>query len=338
MSINRTKQSRKRFLFFLFIVAVIVLGLGLVLSLKWGQSVVSWKTLFAVLTKSEHIDKEYLYVQTIRLPRTLTTLIVGVHLAVAGLLTQLITRNPLASPHIFGINSGASLAVVVSLVFVSNVSSTGYMLFAFAGAAIGAFLVWSLVGTNQKQPVQIALAGIAVHFFLSSLTEGLIIFNQHTTENMMFWLVGAVDQASWKEVQMIMPFTLIAFIVLLFMLPSFKLLSLDDDISTSLGQHIYLVKAIAALLIIVLAGSAVAICGPIGFVCLIVPHIARALVGIQLPLLVPMTMILGGSLLVYADLLSRFIHYPYESPVGILTAALGGPFFIYLARKKGGSA
>ncbi|WP_311198752.1 FecCD family ABC transporter permease [Paenibacillus hexagrammi] len=251
------------------------------------------------------------------------------------------TKNPLASPHVFGINAGASLAVVFGIVVVYHVSSTASVVFAFVGAAAGALLIGSLAGGGPNQYVRLALAGITVHFLLSSLTEGFILLNQHSSDSIMFWLVGSVSQAGWKEVRMILPFFAGGLLLLGCMLPSFRLLTMDDEFAAGLGQRVAVVRAIAILIVIVLSGSAVAICGPIGFICLIVPHIARALVGNKLPLLVPFTALLGGALLggallVYADFVSRFIAFPYESPVGIITSAIGAPFFIYLTRKKEG--
>ncbi|WOZ38370.1 FecCD family ABC transporter permease [Paenibacillus polymyxa] len=332
-SISSKKQSRSRFLLFLFLVSLILLILGLLFSLKWGPASISWAELYQALTY-QHSNKVHLYIQTLRLPRTLTACMVGTLLALAGLLTQLTTRNPLASPHVFGINAGASLAVVLGLVLSAQLSATSTMLMAFAGAAAGAWLVWSLAGFADKQPVRLALAGITIHFMLSSLTEGFIILNQYSTESMIFWLAGSVSQAGWTEVRMILPFFITSLVLLVMLLPALRLLLLEDEIAAGLGQRVPLVRALALMLVIVMAGSAVAVCGPIGFVCLIVPHIARALVGTRLSLLVPMTALGGGLLLVYADLLSRIISFPFESPVGIVTSAVGGPFFIYLARKK----
>ncbi|MFD0682243.1 MULTISPECIES: FecCD family ABC transporter permease [unclassified Paenibacillus] len=336
-SVRLEKQNRTWFLLFLFCLSSLLLAVGILFSLKWGQAQVSWHTLFEALTYQAQ-DKVHLYIQTLRLPRTLAACIVGIHLALAGLLTQLTTKNPLSSPHVFGINAGASLAVVFGLVAITGLSLLSTMLFAFVGAAAGALLVWSLAGSGGgKQYVRLALAGITVHFLLSSLTEGLIILNQYSTDSMIFWLVGSVNQAGWPEVRMILPFFIGGLLLLGFMLPSFRLLLIDDEIAAGLGQRVVLVRAVGMLLVIVLAGSAVAICGPIAFICLIVPHIARALVGNRLTILAPLTALLGGILLVYADLLSRVIAFPFESPVGIVTSVIGGPFFIYLARRKGGA-
>ena len=310
--------------------------IGVICSLKWGQAPVSWRTLLEALTY-QGSDKAHLYIQTLRLPRAIMACIVGMQLALAGLLTQLTTKNPLASPHIFGINAGAALAVVVGLVALPHFGNIGLIGFAFVGAALSALLIWSLAGAGRQQYVRLALAGITIHFLMSSLTEGFIIMNQHATDSMIFWLVGSLNQAAWTEVRIILPFFVGGMVLFSFMLPSFKLLLMDDDIAAGLGQRINLVRGISILLVILLAGSAVALCGPIGFVCLLVPHMARAMVGTNLTVLGPLTALLGGILLLYADFLSRFIAFPFESPVGIVTSAIGAPYFIYLARKQGGA-
>ncbi|MDD9270929.1 FecCD family ABC transporter permease [Paenibacillus sp. GCM10023248] len=330
------KQSRKWPLLFLFCAAVLVMLIGVVCCLKWGQAPVTWRTLFEAVTY-QGSDKTHLYIQTLRLPRAIMACLVGMQLALAGMLTQMTTKNPLASPHIFGINAGAALAVVIGLVALPQLGNFGLIGFAFGGAALSALLIWSLAGAGRQQYVRLALAGITIHFLMSSLTEGFIIMNQHATDSMIFWLVGSLNQAGWSDVRIIAPFFIGGMALFSLMIPAFKLLLLDDDIAAGLGQRVSVVRAISIALVLALAGSAVALCGPIGFVCLLVPHIARALVGPNLHILGPFTALLGGILLVYADFLSRFIAFPFESPVGIVTAALGAPYFIYLARKQGGA-
>lgn len=330
------KQGRVRPLLFLFVAAAASLLLGMLASLKWGAASVSWRDLYEAITYQGQ-EKAHLYIQTLRLPRTLTTAAVGMQLALAGLLTQLLTKNPLASPHIFGINAGAALAVVLGLALSSELSPIYAVLLAFVGAAAGALLIWSLAGNGPKQVVRLALAGITIHFLLSSMTEGIVIFHQHSTESIMFWLVGSVSQATWTDFNILLPFFIGGLGAVGVMLPSFRLLVLDDDVAAGLGQRVNIVRGIGILLVIVLAGSAVALCGPIGFICLLVPHISRQLVGSRLSVLVPFTALLGGAMLVFADVLSRAISFPYESPVGIVTSAIGAPFFIYLTRKRGGA-
>lgn len=333
------KQSRKTALLLLFSGGVALLVVSFLLSLKIGPARIGWGTIFEAMfspASTATSTKEHLYISTLRLPRAVLACIVGVQLALSGLLTQLVTKNPLASPHVFGINAGASLAVVFGLLFVPAASLLGSIGLAFAGAVIGAITIWSLAGKGPGQYVSLALAGITVHFLFASLTEGAMILNQYSTESMIFWLVGSVNHASWQHVAMLLPFLGAGLIILVCLLPSLRVLGLDDAVALGLGLKLNAVRAIAMLLVVMFGGSAVAICGPIGFVCLIVPHIAKAIVGYNLKVLLPFTALLGAIVLLLADVLSRWIAFPFESPVGIVTALIGAPSFIYLARRQGG--
>jgi len=330
------KRSRTGRPLLLFSLSALLLLLGIAGSLKWGPAHISWRELLGALT-GRGDGKTELYIRLLRLPRALTACMAGAQLALAGLLTQLATKNPLASPHLFGVNAGAAFFVVVGLAAFPGFSAPLAVALAFAGAGAGALLVWSLAGGGRFSPVQLALAGITVHFLLSALTEGMIVLNQQSADSMVFWLVGSVSQASWRDVRLLSPVLGLSLLALLALLPSLRLLVVDDEVAAGLGQRVAAVRTAAFVLVLLLAGSAVALCGPIGFLCLIVPHIARALIGGRLGPLVPLTALLGGALLVCADLAGRFIAFPYESPVGIVTSALGAPLFLYLARRRGGT-
>ena len=259
-------------------------------------------------------------------------------MALAGLLTQLVTKNPLASPHVLGINAGASLAVVAGLLLLTTSSLLSMIGLAFAGAIVGALVIWFLAGNSRKSYVTLALAGISVHFLFASLTEGAMILDQYSTESMISWLVGSVNHANWQHIRLLVPLVGAGMLLLAFLTPSLRLLELDDDMAIGLGTKLNALRAASILLVVLFAGSAVAICGPIGFVCLIVPHMARAILGRRnnrLHVLVPFTALLGSILLLSADVLSRWIAFPFESPVGIVTALVGAPAFLYLARRQG---
>ncbi|MFB5269511.1 FecCD family ABC transporter permease [Paenibacillus enshidis] len=330
------KQNRVPVLLFLFSGGTVLLVISFMLSLKIGPAHMSWRSIFEAIFTTGSDLKEHLYIRTLRLPRAVLSGIVGAQLALAGLLTQLVTKNPLASPHVFGINAGASLAVVAGLLFIPSSSLLSSMGLAFAGAVMGALTIWSLTGKGPRQYITLALAGITVHFLFASLTEGAMLLNQYSTESMIFWLVGSVNHATWQHVSILVCILITGLIILLCLLPSLRMLELDDEVAVGLGMKLNAVRAAAMLLVVLFAGSAVAICGPIGFVCLIVPHIAKALIGSDLNVLAPFTALLGAILLLLADVLSRWIAFPFESPVGIVTAFIGAPAFIYLARRQGG--
>ncbi|MFD1737865.1 FecCD family ABC transporter permease [Bacillus salitolerans] len=329
-------RATKRFVYFglLFIGGILILLIGIMISTSIGMSEV---TFFHVAESffSTDLTKEHLIAQTVRLPRAIIACIIGANLAVAGAIMQAITRNPLASPQIFGINAGASLLVVASTVFFTGLSSNSLIYFAFIGAAVGGFLVYYLGSAGGGMtPVKLALAGIAIHFFLSALTEGLIIFHEHTTEGILFWLAGAVDSKDWQDVETLLPWAAFGLLGSFLVAKSISILSLGENVAKGLGQNVGWIRIISGGLVVVLAGASVSIAGPIGFVGLIIPHITRYLVGIDYRIVLPFSALFGAILLIYADILARFIAFPYESPVGIVTALLGAPFFFYLIKRR----
>ncbi|MCA0969760.1 iron ABC transporter permease [Halobacillus litoralis] len=280
--------------------------------------------------------KDAAIIQTIRLPRAVVGMVVGACLAIAGAVMQSITNNPLASPQIFGVNAGASLMVVVGVVLFPDFAPGTLIYFAFLGAALGGMVVYYMASTGGGMtPVKLALAGITVHLFLSSLIEGIVLFNETSTEDVLFWLAGGIDGRNWGDVQLLVPWFLMGFILALVIAKSLTILSLGDDVAKGLGQNIGWIRGASAVLVIILAGVSVAVAGPIGFIGLMIPNIVKALVGSDYRIVIPLSALLGAALLTIADVLSRFIAFPSESPVGIVTALIGAPFFLYLARKGG---
>nr|WP_209124763.1 iron ABC transporter permease [Alkalihalobacillus sp. BA299] len=331
----KDNHSRSRFIYFglLLFIGIIFLIIGILISISIGMSDVQFNHVIESFYVSE-LAKEHLIVQTVRLPRAIIACIIGASLAVAGAIMQAITRNPLASPQIFGINAGASFIVVAATVFFSGLSQSTFVYFAFLGAVMGGMMVYYLGSSGSGMtPIKLALAGIAIHFFLSALTEGLIIFNEHTTEGVLFWLAGAIDSKGWQDVKIIFPWAVLGLVGSFFLARSLSILSLGESVAKGLGQRIGWIRLVSGLIVVILAGASVAIAGPIGFVGLIIPHITRYLVGVDYRWVLPYSALFGAILLVYADIIARFIAFPYESPVGIVTALLGAPFFFYLIRR-----
>lgn len=330
-----TKSSRNELFRFLplFVIGIFILVVGILISTSIGMADVRFTHLIESFFIAE-LTKEHLIAQTIRLPRAIIACLIGASLAIAGAIMQAITRNPLASPQIFGINAGASFVVVASSIFLTGISPYSMVYFAFLGAALGGMLVYYLGSSGEGMtPVKLALAGISIHFFLSAITEGLIIFNEDTTEGILFWLAGSVDSTSWQDVRIISPWVLLGIIGSFLLASSINVLNLGDDVASSLGQNTGWIRVLSGLLVVILAGSSVSIAGPIGFVGLIVPHITRNLVGIDYRWILPFSALFGAILLIYADIVARFISFPYESPVGIVTALVGAPFFFYLIKR-----
>ena len=270
---------------------------------------------------------------TLRLPRLLLGLLLGANLAVAGALMQAVTRNPLASPQVFGVNAGASLFVVLALLLFPALGTANLVYFAFFGAMIGGLLVFSFASVRGMTSLKLALVGMAIHLLLTSLTKGLILFNDRIT-NVLYWLSGSISDSGWIEVRLILPWSIIGLILAFSLAKSLAIFQLGQDVAVGLGQNITRIRMLAAVAVVLLAGVTVAVAGAIGFIGLMVPHIVRRLVGEDYRYVLPISALCGGLLLTYADVLARFIAYPYESPVGIVTALLGAPFFLYLAKRQ----
>ncbi|MGF1518487.1 MAG: FecCD family ABC transporter permease [Nodosilinea sp.] len=277
---------------------------------------------------------EHLIIRTVRLPRAILAVVVGAALAVAGAITQGLTRNPLAAPDILGINVGAALAMVLA-VFLRG-SGSSYVGFAFGGAAIAAIAVYWLgsMGRSGLTPLKLVIAGAALSYLLSSLTTGILILSQRTLDEIRFWLAGSLAGQDIATIMPVLPYIAVGLVGSLALGRQLTLMSLGEDVAQGLGLQTTWVKVGSAIAVVLLAGSAVALAGPIGFVGLVVPHLVRFAVGVDYRWILPYSMIAGAILLSVADTAARLVIRPQELPVGIMTAIVGAPFFIYLARSK----
>ena len=311
-------------------VMIIILVIGMVLNLSIGSTFMSLKTIFNAIVADDH-SKDALIINTIRLPRLFVAIMVGISLAVGGAIMQALTKNALASPQTFVINAGAALLLVASIVYLPGHSDTINPYIAFLGAIVGGLIVYTFIYGHENNHVRLALAGMTIHLLLSSITEVLIILNENSTD-VLYWLTSSLNGKDWDGVQILLPWFVIGVSVALFLAKDLTVLSLGDIFVTSLGLHKKLKYLIFSFIVIILAGSSVAVAGPIAFIGLIAPHISRRLIGGGYEKNLYFTALTGAVILVYADTLSHIIAYPYESPVGIVTALIGGPFFLYLCK------
>ncbi|MBA4493700.1 iron ABC transporter permease [Paenactinomyces guangxiensis] len=281
-------------------------------------------------------SNEHLIIQTTRVPRAIISVVVGAGLAVAGAVMQALTRNPLASPATLGVNAGASLFIVIAVSFFSITSLTSLMSIGFVGAAVASFTVYFLgsVGKEGLTPVKLTLAGAAIAALFSSLTHGLLVMNEKGLDELLFWLTGSVEGRKLEMVSPVFPFVIGGWVLAFLLAKPINVLATGEDVAKGLGQRTGWTKLAGAAVIILLAGGSVAIAGPIVFVGLVVPHLARTLVGIDHRWLIPYCAVLGALLLLGADIGGRFIMVDQEIPVGVMTAIIGTPFFIYIARRK----
>jgi iron complex transport system permease protein len=306
----------------------------LAFSVSYGAAEITLSTVYDSFVQFDG-SREHLIVQTVRIPRALVAMMVGCCLAVSGAMMQALTRNPLAAPEILGINHGAALFVVLALFILDGSSLFAYTWFAFIGAGLAAILVYVVgsMGRSGLSPLKLTLAGVAITTLLASLTQGFLILNQRSLDEMRFWLAGSVTGRDLQLFLQVLPYMIIGLISALLLSKQVTVLSLGEDVSRGIGQNTLRIKILVLGSIVFLAGSSVAVAGPIGFVGLAIPHIVRALVGTDYRWILPYSAIAGAILLLLADIGARFFS---EVPVGVMTALLGGPFFIYLARGGAG--
>ncbi len=335
-SVNETFKKRSHSLLLTgLLLSLFVLLLCLVLSVSFGAAEISLGTIYAALTAFDG-STDHLIIRTLRLPRSLIAMLVGAASAVAGALMQGLTRNPLADPGILGINAGAAMAVVVTVFLFGTSSPNAYAGCAFLGAGVTAMAVYWLgsLGRSGLTPLNLTVAGASLTALLSSLTTGILILSQRTLDEIRFWLAGSVAGRDFTLFLQILPYMVVGLVVAFALGRPITTLSLSEDVAQGLGQRTAWVKVIAAVSVVLLAGSSVAAAGPIGFIGLVIPHIVRFLVGVDYRWILPYSAFFGAILLLVADVAARLLIAPEELPVGVMTAILGAPFFIYLARWK----
>ena len=295
------------------------------LSLQMGVIAVPWH---ALLTDWQ-TGREYHYVLTAyRLPRLLLALLVGAALAVAGVLVQGIVRNPLASPDILGVNHAASLASVGALLLLPSLPVIALPLLAFAGGMAGLILLRILANTSQ--PIKLALTGVALSACWASLTDYLMLSRPQDVNSALLWLTGSLWGRDWSFVKIAAPLLILFLPLSLRLCRDLDLLALGDARATTLGVSVPRIRLLALLLAVAMTSTGVAVCGPISFIGLVVPHMVRSITGGRHRWLLPVSAMVGALLLVVADLLARIIHPPLELPAGVLTAIIGAPWFVWL--------
>lgn len=270
----------------------------------------------------------------VRLPRALVGALVGANLAVAGVLMQGVTRNPLASPSLIGATASGALVVVASQVLFRTVSPAMLPPLALLGALIGGTLSFSQAWRGGLSPVRLALAGVAVSALASAVTTMLLLLSGPGVDNIYFWLAGGLVSRSWIHVFQVLPWSIVGIGLALLVARQVNLLALGDEAAQAVGLAVHRWRLGLGAIALALTGASVAVAGPIAFVGLIIPHSVRGLVGPDNRVVIPVSALLGAALLIVADLGSRVIFAPREMPVGVLTVALGGPFFLSLIWRK----
>lgn len=315
----------------------VLIALTMLLSILYGAKQIDAGVVRDALLHFDPGNVNHQIIMHSRLPRVVGALLIGAFLAISGALMQGMTRNDLASPSIMGVSDGSAFAITLCMVFLPNSTSLEMILYSFVGSAFSIVLVFSMASLlpGGMSPVRMAILGTIIGTFLSSISSAISIYFQ-VSQNISFWYNARLHQMDPGLIKLAIPFAIVGIAVAIWLSKSITILSLGDEVATGLGQKTTMIKFAATGSVVILTGIAVALAGKIGFVGLIVPHIARFLTGVNYTRIIPLAGVLGGLFLALCDVLARFLNYPYEMPVGVVTAILGVPFFLYLIRTRGG--
>lgn len=317
-------------------IALVLLAACFLASMGLGAADITpgevWRSLWAF----DAGDTNHLIVRTVRLPRSIVAVLVGTAMAMAGAIAQGLTGNPLASPSILGVSTGSAFAVVAATFVFGIGSPSAYAGFALLGGAIATGLVYlfAALGPGGIAPLNLTLAGTVLSTFVATLTSSILILDRQTLEQVRFWLAGSLTGADLDLIPQIMPYLAVGWLLALALGRQVTTLSLGEGIARGLGQNTLWVKGAGAIAVVLLVGGSVSLAGPIGFIGLVVPHLARFLVGVDYRWILPYAGVLGAIVLLVADTLARTLASPLEIPVGLVTPLLGAPFFIYLIRTQ----
>ncbi|CAI9418776.1 FecCD family ABC transporter permease [Nocardioides sp. T2.26MG-1] len=317
-----------------------LLALALLASLMWGAREIAPGQVWAALVDPVSGDADHHVVRDLRVPRTLIGLVGGAALGAAGALMQGVTRNPIADPGLLGINSGASLAVLVAISALGVTSVSGYVWFAFAGAAVAAVVVYGAasLGWEGVTPVKLALVGAAFTATATSVITVVLLTDQRALDDYRFWQVGSLANRPIGVLTAVLPFVALGLVLALAAGRVLNALALGDDVARGLGQDVVRGRLLVVAAVVLLCGSAVSMVGPIAFVGLAVPHLARVLVGPDYRWIVVLSMLLGPVLLLTADIAGRLVARPGELEAGLVVAVVGAPVLLAIVRRSRGIA
>lgn len=285
----------------------------------------------AIVSREENINRQVIW--NVRLPRTIVAALVGICLSLSGAILQGVMRNPLAGPNIIGVSAGSGLVALIILILFPEL----YYLVpggAFVGALLATLFIYALAWKDGALPTRLILAGVAVSSLLNAGINALMTFYPDRVAGVISFMVGGLSATTWIQVKMILPYASLGVLLVLLLTTKLNILMLGDEIATGLGLSVERTRFIFIILSSLLAGAAVSAVGLLGFVGLMVPHIVRLFIGSDYRYLFPASIFLGGTVVMLCDTVARVLFAPMEIPVGIIMSALGGPFFLFLLRKR----
>ncbi|PQZ57058.1 MULTISPECIES: iron ABC transporter permease [Bacillus] len=324
-----------KFVCFMSLTIVCLIG-SIFLAVAFGAKDIHLQTVWAAVFDYNPKLTQHQIIYELRLPRVIGAAVVGAAFAVAGAVMQGVTRNPLADAGVLGINAGAMFVVALSFAFFPHMPYSYLMIVSFIGAVLSTILIF-IIGSATSgglTPMRLTIAGAVMAALLHSLSSGIAIYYD-LSQDLAFWFAGGVAGVKWEHLKFLVPIILITIVFATVLGRSISLISMGDDVATNLGVKTNRTRILGMIIVVILAGVSVSAVGSIGFVGLVIPHIARKLVGVNYRLIIPMSALLGAMLLVLADLGARTVNPPKELAIGIMVALVGVPFFLYIARKVG---
>ncbi len=321
----------------ILVMAPAVALLLIMISIRFGAKNMTLETVWNAVFAFDGNSLDHQIVMSSRLPRAVGAMLIGAFLAISGALMQGITRNYLASPSIMGVSDGSVFAVTLFMVIMPNAHPDLYILSSLLGSAAGAAIVFGLAWAIPQgmSPVKLAILGTVIGSFLSGTASAVAAYFQ-LSQKISFWYNARLHQLDPELIKLSIPFAVVGLLLSLVLTKSVSALSLGEETAAGLGLRIWLVKGLAMLAVVILTGVSVALAGKVAFVGLIIPHIARFVSGADYRWIIPVSGVLGGLFLTASDIIARFLNYPFETPVGVVTALFGVPFFLYLIKTRGG--
>ncbi|MGE7888287.1 FecCD family ABC transporter permease [Bacillus cereus] len=324
-----------KFICFMSLIILCLIG-SIFLAIAFGAKDIHLQTVWAAVFDYNPKLTQHQIIYDLRLPRVIGAAVVGAAFAVAGAVMQGVTRNPLADAGVLGINAGAMFVVALSFAFFPHMPYAYLMIVSFIGAVLSTVIIF-IIGSATSgglTPMRLTIAGAVMAALLHSLSSGIAIYYD-LSQDLAFWYAGGVAGVKWEHLKFLVPIILITIVFATMLGRSISLISMGDDVATNLGVKTNRTRILGMIIVVILAGVSVSAVGSIGFVGLVIPHIARKLVGVNYRLIIPMSALLGAMLLVVADLGARTVNPPKELAIGIMVALVGVPFFLYIARKVG---
>ncbi len=331
-----SNQSSKMKLMLFTITGVLLVAAGFLAAICIGAKSISLNLVFDSIFHYQEENLDMMLIRDSRIPRATASLLIGGMLALTGAGMQGITRNPIADPTILGMSQGATFAVALSIVTL-KIAGDGSVVAAMIGAILsGAFvLLISIRSASNMNMSKLLLAGTAASTFLLALASMVAILGNRSQE-LAFWIAGGLGNTNWSDVRLLLLYGGISSLLLMFLAGKINILSLGEDMAIGLGINPARLRVVTVALMIPITAASVSVSGNIIFVGLIIPHIVRRMVGADYRIVIPLSFLYGAVLLVWADLLARMINTPYETPIGLFTAMLGVPYFLFLVRKERG--